>query len=66
MANEKQQSASQAQPQSQSQAAAQPANQREVFVKHLEHASSVVKTWPAWKQQVLGGAAVQPAASAKR
>jgi len=64
MANEKQQSASQAQPQSQ--AAAQPANQREVFVKHLEHASSVVQTWPAWKQQVLGGAAVQPATGAKR
>lgn len=25
------------------------------FVAHLERASAVVKTWPLWKQQVLGG-----------
>ena len=25
------------------------------FVKHLEHASSVVQTWPKWRQEILGG-----------
>jgi hypothetical protein len=25
------------------------------FVGHLEHASSIVRLWPAWKQQILGG-----------
>lgn len=29
----------------------------EGFIKHLEHASSVVKSWPKWKQEVLGGTA---------
>lgn len=32
----------------------------EAFVKHLEHASGVVQTWPAWKQELLGGKATQP------
>lgn len=27
------------------------------FIKHLEWVSSVVKTWPAWKQELLGGTA---------
>ena len=31
------------------------ASNTDAFVKHLEHASSVVQTWPAWKQQILGG-----------
>ena len=26
----------------------------EAFVQHLKHASIVVKTWPVWKQQILG------------
>lgn len=25
------------------------------FARHLERASAVVKTWPLWKQRVLGG-----------
>lgn len=25
------------------------------FAIHLEHASSLVQSWPEWKQQVLGG-----------
>lgn len=29
--------------------------QGDPFVKHLEQASSVVRTWPAWKQELLGG-----------
>ena len=28
--------------------------EHEVFSKHLEHASEVVKSWPVWKQEVLG------------
>lgn len=24
------------------------------FIKHLEHASSIVKTWPKWKREILG------------
>ncbi len=28
---------------------------RTTFVQHLEHATSVVSRWPAWKQQLLGG-----------
>jgi hypothetical protein len=31
--------------------------QRRTFAQHLEHASSVVRDWPAWKQQLLGGEA---------
>jgi hypothetical protein len=34
--------------------------ERQRFVKHLEDASRVVQTWPTWKQEVLGGTAVQP------
>jgi len=30
------------------------------FKNHLENASEVVRSWPVWKQEVLGGAAVQP------
>ena len=30
---------------------------REAFIKHLEHASEVVRSWPAWKQRLLGGEA---------
>lgn len=64
MADENQQ-ASQAQ--SQAQPSQQPAAQgEEAFVKHLERASSIVQSWPAWKQQVLGGTAAQQAASARR
>lgn len=34
------------------------------FIQHLEYASSIVKTWPIWKQQLLGGTAVkQPSSS---
>jgi hypothetical protein len=32
----------------------------EAFVKHMQKASEVVRTWPAWKQQVLGNRADQP------
>ena len=28
--------------------------EHEVFNKHLERASELVKSWPAWKQEVLG------------
>ena len=27
----------------------------EVFIAHLKSASTVVRSWPAWKQKVLGG-----------
>ena len=27
------------------------------FVKHLERSSEIVKSWPIWKQQLLGGTA---------
>lgn len=29
------------------------------FIQHLEHASSVVSTWLKWKQEILGGTAMQ-------
>jgi hypothetical protein len=32
---------------------------KDAFVKHLENASSVVRTWPAWKQELLGGKAFE-------
>lgn len=64
MANENPKAAAISQPQSQS--PQQTAGQGAAFVKHLEHASSVVQSWPAWKQQVLGGTATQQAAGAKR
>ncbi len=28
--------------------------EREAFNQHLEHASKIVESWPAWKQEVLG------------
>lgn len=36
--------------------------QGDAFVKHLEYASTVVSTWPVWKQQILGGQATSPPA----
>lgn len=30
------------------------------FVRHLEHASHVVRGWPTWKQELLGGSASLP------
>ncbi len=30
---------------------------KDAFIAHLEHASAVVRTWPAWKQEILGGTA---------
>lgn len=35
----------------------QTAETNDYFIQHLEHASKVVKTWPAWKQELLGGKA---------
>ena len=35
-------------------------HQGDPFVQHLEHMSKVVQTWPAWKQQLLGGTATPP------
>ena len=29
------------------------------FKNHLENASKVVRSWPVWKQEILGGTAVQ-------
>ncbi len=46
-------------------AATPPWVQSEAFLKHLEHASAVVQTWPEWKQRVLGGPSSQPPAAAK-
>ena len=37
-----------------------PAVSGDAFVKHLEYASSVVDTWPKWKQQILGGTSTPP------
>lgn len=31
-----------------------------LFQKHLEDSSKIVQSWPVWKQEVLGGTAVQP------
>ena len=28
---------------------------QKVFLEHMERASATVKTWPEWKQKVLGG-----------
>lgn len=33
--------------------------QKVIFVKHLEESSRIVQSWPVWKQQLLGGKAVQ-------
>lgn len=39
----------------------QHAVQGDAFVRHLEHASTVVQSWPVWKQQILGGNPTPPA-----
>jgi hypothetical protein len=31
------------------------------FLTHLDRVSAVVQTWPVWKQELLGGKAVNPA-----
>lgn len=36
------------------------ASANDAFVRHLEHASSVVRTWPTWAQEILGGTASHP------
>lgn len=36
-------------------AASSPSN--DPFVQHLMRASTVVRRWPAWKQELLGGTA---------
>lgn len=33
---------------------------QEQFVKHLEQAAATVRSWPAWKQNVLGGLELKP------
>ena len=38
----------------------QTQDSKEQFKKHLEHSSEIVQSWPVWKQEVLGGTAVQP------
>lgn len=35
-------------------AAAPPPDARDRFVAHLERASEIVRTWPAWKRNVFG------------
>ena len=32
-----------------------PTVDRDRFVKHLERASETVRSWPLWKQTILGG-----------
>ncbi len=34
---------------------ATPKDDRSEFVQHLERASETVRSWPAWKQTMLGG-----------
>jgi hypothetical protein len=29
------------------------------FAQHLDHASTIVRNWPVWKQQLLGRTAAQ-------
>lgn len=36
-----------------------PAVTSDVFKAHLEKASKIVSTWPAWKQKLLGGNAIE-------
>ena len=31
-----------------------------LFLAHMEYASKIVRSWPAWKQRVLGGPAFEP------
>lgn len=42
------------------------ASPNDAFVRHLEHASSVVQTWPSWMQEMLGGSASQQEANTPR
>ena len=35
----------------------------EGFLRHLEIASSIVRTWPAWKQEILGGTSTSAGAN---
>lgn len=35
----------------------QPDEQRQRLLNHMEEASKIVRTWPAWKQDLLGGTA---------
>lgn len=37
-----------------------PAVSADAFAKHLEYVSNIVSTWPAWKQELLGGKASPP------
>lgn len=32
----------------------------QAFEEHLERASQEVRTWPAWRQELLGGTAIEP------
>lgn len=32
-----------------------PCENRDRFVEHLERASETVRSWPIWKQTILGG-----------
>ena len=50
----------------QAQSSKPQAAQGEAFVKHLENASNVVRNWPTWKQQVLGGAATNQSSNPNR
>ena len=45
---------------------ASQAERTSMFRQHLDRASSIVSTWPAWKQQILGGSASQPSAPAPK
>jgi len=32
-----------------------PLKEKYHFIEHLKYASMIVKTWPVWKQKILGG-----------
>lgn len=38
---------------------------REEFLKHLNEASTIVREWPSWKQEILGGTATTPKETAR-
>jgi hypothetical protein len=38
------------------------ANDQQRFIEHLERATEIVRSWPTWKQAVLGGLAVRQTA----
>lgn len=40
--------------------------QRAAFERHLQTATTIVKSWPAWKQEILGGKAGQPTTKPKK